>query len=424
MQPGTDVQVENQRAKSFGKKVKGKLAALFQKHRKKKIAALILICLAVIISQSLGSREQGIAVGTGEVVESSFEQNVLATGKLAVNDEQKFYADSKTKISEILVTAGQNVKKGQVVLRTDDSGLAVEVAQNRLACDDIRAKLVSSESNLRLYQQDYDSAQAVYETNQLLFQDGAISRQECDDSEKERNAAQEKLLVERDANYPLLKAQLAQAELVYNESLARLEKATVVSPLDGVVLNLPVQKGQEVEAGALLAQIGNPDRLQIETGLNEIDAAQLKTGDPVEISNNTLLAVPLKGSVEYISPVAEVVTTAQGEQTQVKIRIAVAPGQGADRLKPGFNVNLKVILQQKAKATLVPLEAVVQSAGKNLVYVVGQDGIVAAREVQVGLSNELFTEISSGLQVGEKVVLSPGEQIKDGVKVIADAASK
>jgi len=56
--------------------------------------------------------------------------------------------------------------------------------------------------------------------------------------------------------------------------------------------------------------------------------------------------------------------------------------------------------------------------------VVGQDGIVAAREVQVGLSNELFTEISSGLQVGEKVVLSPGEQIKDGVKVIADAASK
>ncbi|MGI6066447.1 MAG: efflux RND transporter periplasmic adaptor subunit [Bacillota bacterium] len=406
------------------KRIVKKIASLFQRHRKKKIAALILILGAVFIMQTLSNREPVILVSIGEVEKSSFEQNVFASGKLEVKDKQEFYAESKTTIKEITVKAGEKVKKGQVVLRTDDSGLAVEASKNRLACEEIKAKIINSESSIRLLQEDYHAAQKDYDTAQILFSSGAISSNELEDVEKKLHEAKEKLLVEQDANLSLLKSQLVQAEAVYNESKEKLEKATVVSPIDGVLLNLPVKEGQEVETGTLLAQIGNPDELQIETGINEIDAAQLKVGDKVEISSNALLDEPLSGSIDDISPIAEVVTTSQGEQTQVKIKVSVDKSEEMAVLKPGYNVNLKVIIHEKEEALLVPFEAVVENGEKDLVFVVGVDGIVSQREVKTGLSNELFVEIISGLNEGEKVVLSPGEEIKDGVKVIIDAQGK
>ncbi|MDD2498118.1 MAG: efflux RND transporter periplasmic adaptor subunit, partial [Desulfitobacteriaceae bacterium] len=329
-----------------------------------------------------------------------------------------------TTVKEIPMKAGEKVKKGQVVLRTDDSSLAVEASKNRLACEEIKAKLINIESSIRLFQEDYQAAQKDYDTAQILFSSGAISSNELEDAEKKLNEAKEKLLVEQDANLSLLKSQLVQAEAVFKESKEKLEKATVVSPIDGVLLNLPVKEGQEVETGTLLAQIGNPNELQIETGINEIDAAQLKVGDKVEISSSALLDEPLSGSIDDISPIAEVVTTSQGEQTQVKIKVSVDKSEEMAVLKPGYNVNLKVILHEKEEALLVPFEAVVENGEKDLVFVVGVDDIASQREIKTGLSNELFMEIVSGLNEGEKVVLSPGEEIKDGVKVIIDAQGK
>jgi len=414
---------DNYNSKTLGKRVKEKISPLFQKHRKKKIVLLILASVALISIRALNSQEGGVLVNIAEAVESSFEENIFATGKLEVRDKQEFYADDNTIITDVMVDAGQKVKKGQTILRMDDSNLTVEASQNRLACDDIRAKIVNSKSNLRLYEQDYGLAQKEYENYKILFAEGAISQKELEEAEKKLNEAKERLIVERDANLPLLEAQLKQAELIYSESLKKLEKTVIISPMDGVLLNLPVKKGQKVEVGKLLAQIGNSDNLYIETGINEVDAARLKVGDKVEITNNALLTESLQGTVEYISPIAEAVTTSQGEQNQVKIRITVDTGRGIDQLKPGFNVNLKIILEQKDKTIVIPLEAVVQNAKKELVYVVGQDNIVEEREVRTGLSNELFTEIISGLSVGEKVILNPSEGIQNGVKVIVDAAS-
>ena len=425
MQPVSSVPKENSlHPKTFGSKIKRIVTSPFQKHPKKKIAAIILICIAAVIIQLISGQEQGILVDTGEVAESSFEKNVFASGKLEVKDIVEFYADNETTVTEIMAETGQRVSAGQRVLRTDDSTLLIEVSQRQLACDEIRAKIVTSESNLRLYQNECDLAQKEYESNKILFDNGAVSQRELEETEKKLNEVSEKLIVERDSNLPLLKAQLVQNELVYNQAREKLAKATVVSPLEGILLNLPVKKGEEVDIGTLLAQIGNPDNLQIETGINEIDAAQLTVGDKVQITNNSLLTEPLEGRIEYISLIAEVVSTSQGEQTQVKIRIAVEPGSKTEQLKPGFTVNLKVILNQKDNAIVIPVEAVIDTDDKELVYVVGEDGIAAEREVQTGLSNELFTEVISGLNVGEKVILSPDEQIKDGVKVTARVASK
>ncbi len=422
MQPVNSVQANvHPGSKSLGRRFRDRIALFFRKHRKKKIAALILLCGLLIMLRVFGQQPGGVPVNVAEAVQDSFEQNIFAAGKLEVKDLTEFMSESDTTIQDILVGPGDKVAKGQVVLVTDTTGLATDASQKRLACEEIRAKIVSSESSIKLLQQAYDLAQKDYANTKALFESGAVSATELEQAERKLIEAEEDLVVEREANLPLLIAQLEQAGFAYQQAQEKLQKATVVSPCDGMVLKLPVKKGQEVEAGALLVQIGDPSNLLIETGINEVDAAQLTVGDRVEIANNALLDEPLFGTVESIAPIAEVVTTAQGEQTQVKIRVNVPATREQTLLKPGFNVNLKVVLNQKEQALLVPYEAVVEEDGQELVYVVEQDGTVTQRAVRAGLSNELFMEITFGLQAGEKVVLNPGEQIKDGVQVIVNA---
>jgi len=369
-------------------------------------------------------QDRGIRVSTGTVVQDAIEQTVFGTAKLEVKQKQTFYSVNSTTIDEVLVQAGQKVSKGQVILRTDDSALLLDASKNKLAYKDFQAKLVNAESNIRLYEQDYHLLKKKYDIDQALFEAGAVSREELEETEQEFTQAQEKLLVERDANLPLLQSQLEQARLAWEKAEEQLSKAVVISPMDGVLLNLPVKQGQRVEQGALLAEIGDPANLEIETGINEIDAAALNLGDSVEITNSTLLSEPLKGQVEYIAPIAELIKTSQGDQSQVKIKIAIKPGNSDNNLKPGYNVNFKIILEQKDEALLVPYEAVVKKDNREFVYVVGPEGLITEREVKTGLSNELFFEITSGLTAGEIVVLNPDQQIKDGVKVTANAASK
>ncbi|BAE85615.1 hypothetical protein DSY3826 [Desulfitobacterium hafniense Y51] len=394
-----------------------------RRHRKKLIVVFILLVGVLIASQVLSRQAGLIPVSAAEVVQDDFEQNVFASGKLEVKDLAEFKADTKTTVQEIPVKAGDKVSKGQIILVMDTSSLSAEASQKDLECKELRAKIINSESNIRLFQQAYDTAQKDYNNTKVLMESGAASLKELEQAGQKVTEAQENLVVEQEANLPLLKAQLEQAEVLYQKAQEKLQKATIHSPYDGTVLNLAVKAGQEVENGTLLAQIGNPAQLLIETGINEVDAALLKVGDQVEITNSALLKEPLLGSIETIAPTAEVVATSQGEQTQVKIRISVPATEGESPLKPGFNVNLKVILQQKEQALLVPLEAVIEGEGQKLVYVVGQDGIVSEKEVQTGLSNELFMEIVAGLQVGEKVILNPDGQIKDGVQVIVNAQS-
>lgn len=401
-----------------------KMKSFFSKHRKKKVAALIIAAVAIFIVLTGLGQDGGIRVSTGTVVQDAIEQTVFGTAKLEVKQKQTFYSVNSTTIEEVVVQAGQKVSKGQVILRTDDSALLVDASKNKLAYKDFQAKLVNSESNIRLYEQDYNLLKKKYEIDQALYEEGAVSREELEETEQAFTQAQEKLLVEREANLPLLQSQLEQARLAWEKAEEQLSKAVVISPLDGVLLNLPVKKGQRVEQGALLAEIGDPANLEIETGINEIDAAVLNIGDSVEITNSTLLSEPLKGQVEYIAPIAELIKTSQGDQSQVKIKIAIKPGSSDNNLKPGYNVNFKIILEQKDQALLAPYEAVVKKDNLEFVYVVGPEGLVAEREVKTGLSNELFFEITSGLTVGEVVVLNPDQQIKDGVKVTANAASK
>jgi len=401
-----------------------KVIAIFKNNKKKTIGLIITVLLIAGASQVLGSKDnKAIAVVTGKVIEDKFEQSVFATGTLEVKNQEELFSEVSSTIEEILVEPGQKVKTGQVLLRQEADELELKVAEAQAIFDAKKSELISLKSNLRTGQKELELAAKDYERVKILAEIGAVSLQEFELAEKEMALEQEKVKLLAEAKVPLAQAQLQEAGIVLERAKDSLAETVLISPMDGTILSLPVKENHPVQAGTLLVSVGNLEELQIETGINEVDAFELEVGNIVEITSDGILQEAVKGTIEYIAPIAQLERTSQGEQTQVKIRVAVEVEDGF-KLKPGYSVNMKVILNQKDKATLVPYEAVTQRDGKDVVFVVDNEGQVVSREITLGLSNALFFEVISGVNTGEKVILNPTDRIQAGVRVKVNDQNK
>lgn len=395
-----------------------KVINLFGKH-KKKLIGLIIVALSISgLSLVLGNKNQkGIAVITGVVKEDYFEQSVYATGVLEVKDKKDIFARLTSYAAEVLVEAGDEVKAGEVILKLDSDDLALKVAQTRAEYDEKQTELVTINSKIKAGQKKVETIKKEYQRTKALFDLGAVSSQQLEHIERDLVIEEENLKVLQEATLPLVKAQLEEAAVALKKAQNTLEKAVIKSPFDGRVLKLDVKEGQPVQEGTHLVTVGKLGELMIETGINEIDAAELAIGDKVEITSEGIFAEPFIGVIDYIAPIAELESTSQGEQTQVKIRVAVDNIENS-KIKPGYNVNLKIILAEKEKALLVPYEGVTQREGKDVAFVVDADGYARKREITLGLSNALFFEVLTGLDKDEKVILNPTQMIKEGTKVM------
>jgi len=394
-----------------------KVITIFRNHKKKIVGFIIAVLLIMGASQVLGSRDnKPVIVVTGKVIKDKFEQSVFATGTIEVKDQKEIFAKVSSPIVEIAVEAGQKVKAGQVILKQEADDLVLRAAEAQAAFDARQSELISLQSNLKTGQNELMLVTKDYERKKALYEMGAVSLQELELAEKSILQEEEEVRLLNEAKIPLLKAQIAEAQIALERTKDALNKAVVTSPIEGTILSLPVKENHPVQMGTLLASVGNLLEMQIETGINEVDAADLQIGNEVEITSEGVLAEPSRGVIEYIAPIAQLERTSQGDQTQVKIRVSVEAKEDF-KLKPGYSVSMKIILVEKDKAVLVPYEAVTQRDGKDIVFSIDNEGKAIAKEIQLGLSSALFFEVISGVSAGEKLVLNPTEEINDGVRV-------
>ena len=116
-----------------------------------------------------------------------------------------------------------------------------------------------------------------------------------------------------------------------------------------------------------------------------------------------------------MSPTATKVITQTGGDNVVKVYVDLLNNDGT--IKPGFNVDVDIKIGEKKDTIKVPSEAIVSDKnGNEFVYVV-ENGIAKQKKVKTGLASDLETEIISGVNVGEKVILNPTSSIEDGTKV-------
>src|SRR6266567_3163533 len=356
-------------------------------------------------------------VKTVKVGETPIGETVTVNGTLAAYDQTTAGIKVPGRLQTITVDLGSVVRKGQNIAQLEQQDYKLHVQQAEAALAQARARLglnpdgaddrVSSEETGTVRQ-----AKAVLEDAKLkrdraakLVQQGVIPHAEYDTVDADYKVALSRY---QDALEEIRNRQglLAQRRSELALAKQQLADTIVYSPLDGVVLTKKASVGEYLAAGAPVVDIVriNPLRLRVE--VPEREAHNIRNGQSVRVSvegdPNSYL-----GYIKRLSPTI-------GEQNRVLAVEADVANNG--RLRPGAFVKAEIITNQSATAVTVPVNAIVTFAGIEKVIVV-ENGKAIEKPVTTGRRGSDWIEIKSGVNVGDTVVMDPGN-LQSGQAVV------
>ncbi len=278
-------------------------------------------------------------------------------------------------VAQVLVDAGQWVKKGQV-LAVIDRSVQVEQQANQTA------QIQASDADARLAQSNLDRAAKLVDR-------GFISKADIDRLTATRDAAAARVRISR--------AQLG-------ETMARMRRLYIVAPDAGLLLERNVEPGQVVGPGTgNLFRIARGGEMELRARLSEVDLAQMKLGDTVTVSP-VGVGTTFTGKVWQLSPVID----PQSRQGTARIALSYAP-----QLRPG-GFAAATISKGAVMASVLPESAILSDAGGAYVYIVDGHNKAQRRAVKTGDVTAQGIEIREGLSGNERVVLRAGAFLNPG----------
>jgi HlyD family secretion protein len=198
----------------------------------------------------------------------------------------------------------------------------------------------------------------------------------------------------------------------------RVAETKILAPFDGIVLEKYADVGAFVSpsmvgGGSASASSSSilmltSDRQQVVVNISESQIAKIKLGQAVTIEADAFPGEKFTGRVEQIAPQAKVAQNV----TSVEVRVSIL--LTSKKLATGMNVEAQFAVGQLANALFVPNAAVVRQSQGAGVYVLRQDGKSVFQPIQTGMTSGKQTEVKSGLQGGEQILLSPPAEQPSG----------
>ncbi len=175
-----------------------------------------------------------------------------------------------------------------------------------------------------------------------------------------------------------------------------LQKTILRAPVDGVVARQDAKVGAIVSPGVGLVSVVNPNALQIEGSLSELDVVKVHVGDIASVTTDAY-------GTDTSFP-ATVVAVDQSA-TNAGYKVVVQFNGVDDRLKSGMQSAITIQTQSKSSVLAIPSQSITKQNGKLFVQLIGSDSVAHEREVQTGIvSVDGYTEITGGLQKNDTVV--------------------
>ena len=206
----------------------------------------------------------------------------------------------------------------------------------------------------------------------------------------------------------LRESDLASAQSALDETVQRLEDATLTAPWDGIVSLVNVEAGQEVKSNTQILELVDPTVIEVDGIVDEIDVLFIQIGAKAQVTMDALAGQVLEGTVSDIG------TEAKSQQGVVSypISIAVEAPQGVE-LPEGLSATANVIIREENDVLLVPLQSLYGSYQQPLVRVLS-GGEIEERPISVGNSDDFWVVVLDGLTQGEQVVVEVEEASTTG----------
>ncbi|PYU89673.1 MAG: efflux RND transporter periplasmic adaptor subunit, partial [Acidobacteria bacterium] len=262
---------------------------------------------------------------------------------------------------------------------------------------------------------DVPFLKATADRDRKLASDGLIAASGLDDADRayqlalnKRLSAQRNVTVSK-AEVAKAKAQVAQAQASLASAEEDLRNSTIVSPMDGLVLSRDVEVGDAVSSilvlgsqATLVMTLGDMSTVYVLGKVDQADIGKVYLGQPARIAVESFKDKKFEGKVTKISPLG----VEKDNVTTFEVRVSIQNPSG--ELKANMSANAEIILEEKHGVLLIPESAVIYDKDKHTSVEVPDPKADNGRRkvpVRLGISNGVKTELVSGLNEGQKVIL-------------------
>jgi RND family efflux transporter MFP subunit len=400
-----------------------------------KLTAAVALTVAVAVGCSAGGTPAAPTAAQEETIKTVKVQPIT---KQSIGDPLEQVADvvpateldviSKAggEIKEILKQRGDHVEAGEVILKLDPTDMllqkekaALQLRSSQDALEKARKDLADSKAEMansvKKMEQALLDATKAYNKARNDYDQGLINKTQLDQAETMwKNQTmdldilkQKQQTLETTDSLSALQTQVESAQLAMKELERSLDNLDVKAPVAGVLTELPVVVGATIQPGMKIGHVQQFDPILIKAKLTE-NSAKLVRGKQELVYYIPGSSERPKAKIKYLSDSMD----AQSKSYDLELQVDNPDG----KLRPGTKVQIQLTTEEEQIVLTVPTLSVVREGGDSFVFILVGD-TVEKRKVELGRLKELNQEVLSGVQEGEKLVVSGQNQLKDKEKV-------
>ena len=349
---------------------------------------------------------------TESVTRGNVEKTVIASGSVESVNEVDVGAQASGKITKLYVKLGQEIKKGEMIADID-STTQINTLNTK------KAALVSYQAQLKAKRTAYDVALSSYNRLSKLYTQKATSLDSLNTAKSTLDNAK--------AEMEAIEANIKQAEIEVNTAETNVGYTKITAPMDGTVISVPVSEGQTVNANQTtptIVTIADLSKMKIKPEISEGDITKVKAGQEVSFTilsdsqtvyHSVIDSVDPANTTTSDSSSTSSLSSSSSSTTSAIYYYANVLIDNPDRtLRIGMTTENNIKIANAKDVLFVSNMAIQKRDGKSFVNVLNDKNQPEPREVEIGVQNDFKTEIKSGLNEGEKVIVSQvanGEQV-------------
>lgn len=362
----------------------------------KRILITIVLALTFMVACSQNeseNSEKAVPVKIYKVKSESISQYIRTTGMVKAEDDVILLSKIPERVEKIYVRPGTRVQKNQILAeqKNDIYKQGMEIANSALR---------SAEVHLKMTLQDF-------ERMNKLFSEKAISQQQFDQIKSAKETAEQTF---------------NQAKSAYEQSKEQYDNSFIKAPFDGIVAAVYVEENQTINMGQPVIQILSPSKMKSKVNLTGTDVQNVKVGQKVSINFPTITGETFNGRVEKIN--------SSIDQLSKSLEVEIVLLSSDSRIKSGLFGEFLIETKKVNECIVVPENALMpqteikidketglQNLFKKFYLFVLDNGRAKLKEVKTGIANNGQIEITSGLSLGDSIIVVGQNIVKQDQKV-------
>lgn len=408
-----------------------------------------MLCLSIGLSgcSSKNAEEEtetkGTTVETAVAERKVIETDYVYSGKIMPVEDINVFSTVQGKVFSVNCKIGDIVKAGDVLFTMDTEALEISkkqleaslaaadagIAQAQVALETVdganyQMGVENLKASVENAQKNYENMKTTYENNKVLYEQGIISKTDMDNTElaytQAKNAYENakssyelttgKMLEEnKKTAQAALNSATAQKQSIYAqiESVDKnLRDSVVTAPIGGSITACNVTAGELLSSASVPITITDTSKLKIDVNVSQRIVNSVTVGDTVSIRTETVDKT-LEGKVKSVNPAANASGT---------YAVEIELDNSTNKLKPGMFAEVTFTNERSAREIVVDRDVVITKNGETYVFV-DENGTAVKRIVETGIDNGTDIQITSGVEVGDVIVVKGQTYLSDGDKL-------